>query len=70
MFPSADKLYEDADFLFQQDLTPVQGPKTNTKHFGDCIITELDGPSNLVDLKMRNTQPKTTDDLKTPIKGT
>lgn len=52
--------------LISFSLTPVQ----RTKHVGDCIITELDGPFNLVDLKMRSTQPKNTDDLKTPIKGT
>lgn len=53
--------------LISFSLMPVQRPKTNTKHVGDCIITELDGPFNL---KMRNTQSKNTDDLKTPIKGT
>ncbi len=40
MLPSADKLYEDADFIFQQDLAPAHTAK-GTKSF-DHGVTVLD----------------------------
>ncbi len=44
MLPSADKLYGDADFLFQQDLAPAHSAKTTSKCFADHDITLLDWP--------------------------
>ena len=82
MLPSADELFGDADFLFQQDLAPTHSAKTTTKWFADHDITVFDWPANLPDLnpienlwgivkrKMRNTRPKNTDTLKATIKAT
>ncbi len=47
MLPSADKLYGDADFIFQQDLAPVKGTKSWVNDHG---VTVLDWPANLPDL--------------------
>ncbi len=44
MLPSADRLYGDADFLFQQDLAPAHSAKTTFKWFADHDITVLDWP--------------------------
>ncbi len=44
MLPSADKLYGDADFLFQQDLAPAHSAKTTSKCYADHDITLLDWP--------------------------
>ena len=82
MLPSADKLYGDADFIFQQDLAPAHSAKTTTNWFADHDITVLDWPVNSPDLnpienlwgivkrKMRNTRPNNTDELKAAIKAT
>ncbi len=35
MLPSADKLYEDADFIFQQDLAPAHTAKGTKNWFND-----------------------------------
>uniref|UniRef100_A0A8C1XW06 Tc1-like transposase DDE domain-containing protein n=1 Tax=Cyprinus carpio TaxID=7962 RepID=A0A8C1XW06_CYPCA len=46
MFPSADQLFEDADFIFQQDLAPA-----HTGHWlNDHGVGMLDWPSNSSDL--------------------
>ncbi len=50
MLPPADKLYGDADFLFQQDLAPAHSDKTTSKWFADHDITEFDWPGNMPDL--------------------
>ena len=39
MLPSADKLYGDADFLFQHDLGPARSAKTTANWFADHDIT-------------------------------
>jgi len=44
MLPSADKLYGDADFLFQQDLAPAHTAKSTKTCFNDHGITVLDWP--------------------------
>ncbi len=57
MLPSADKLYVDADFIFQQDLAPAHTAK-GTKSFNDSMamvfndhgVTVLDWPANSPDL--------------------
>ena len=50
MLPSADKLYGDADFLFQQDLAPAHSAKTTGNWFSAHGITVLDWPANWTDL--------------------
>ncbi len=79
MLPTADKLYADADFIFQQDLAPAH---TSKSWFNDHSVTVLDWPANSPDLnpienlwgivkrKMRNTRPNNADDLKAAIRAT
>ncbi len=50
MPPSADKLYEDADFIFQQDLAPAHTAKGTKSWFNDHGVTVLDWPANSPDL--------------------
>ncbi len=77
MLPSADKLYLDADFIFQQDLAPAHTAKDTKSWFNDHGVTVLDWPTNSPDLnqsrpvkrKMRDTRPNNADDLKV-IKAT
>ncbi len=69
MLPSADKLYGDADFIFQQDLAPAHTAKGTKSWFNDHSFTVLDWPANSPDLnpienlwgivkrKMRDTRP-------------
>ncbi len=73
---SADKLYGDADFLFQQDTRTLAPAQTTSKWFADHDITVLDWPANISDLnpiwnlwdifkrKVRNSQSNNTDELK------
>ncbi len=82
MLPSADKLYGDADFIFQQDLAPAHTYKGAKSWFNDHGVTVLDWPANSPDLntienlwgivqrKMRETRPNNADDLKAAIKST
>ncbi len=75
MLPSADKLYGDADFIFQQDLAPAHTAKDTKSWFNDHGVTVLDWPANSPDLnlvkrKMRGTRPNNADDLKVAIKAT
>ncbi len=65
----ADKLYGDADFIFQQDSAPAHTAKGTKSWFNDHGVTVLDWPANSPDLnpienlwvivkrKMRNTDP-------------
>ncbi len=46
MLPSADKLYGDADFIFQQDLAPAHTAKGSKSWFNDHGVTVLDWPAN------------------------
>ncbi len=50
MLPSADKLYGDADFIFQQDLAPAHTAKGIKSWFNDHGVTVLDWPANSPDL--------------------
>ncbi len=80
MLPSADKLYRDADFIFQQDLAHTA--KGTKSWFNDPDVTVLDWPANSPDLnpiqniwgivkrKMRDTRPNNADDLKAAIRVT
>ncbi len=82
MLPSADKLYWDADFIFQQDLAPAHTAKGTKSWFNDHGVTVLDWPANSPDLnpienlwgivkrKMRDTRPNNADDLKATVKET
>ncbi len=82
MLPSADKLYGDADFIFQQDLAPAHTAKGAKSWFNDHGVTVLDWPANSTDLnpienlwdivkrKMRDTRPNNADDLKATVKET
>ncbi len=62
MLPSADKLYGDADFIFQQDLAPAHTAKGTKSWFNDHGVTVLDWPANSPDLN--------ADDLKATVKET
>ncbi len=82
MLPSADKLYWDADLIFQQDLAPAHTAKGTKSWFNDHGVTVLDWPANSPDLnpienlwgivkrKMRDTRPNNADDLKATVKET
>ncbi len=82
MLLSADKLYGDADFIFQQDLAPAHTAKGTKSWFNDHGVTVLDWPENSPHLKpieyirgifkrkMRDTRPNNADDLKVTIKAT
>ncbi len=82
MLPSADKLYGDADFIFQQDLAPAHTAKGTKSWFNDHGVGVLDWPANSPDLnpienlwgivkrKMRDTRPNNADDLKATVKET
>ncbi len=82
MLPSADELYGDADFIFQQDLAPAHTAKATKSWFNDHGVTVLDWPANSPDLnpienlwgivkrKMRDTRPNNADDLKATVKET
>ncbi len=82
ILPSADKLYGDADFIFQQDLAPSHTAKGTKSWFNYHCVTVLDWPANSPDLnprenrwgivkkKMRDTRRNNADDLKAAIKAT
>ncbi len=82
MLPSADKLYGDADFIFQLDMAPTHTAKCTKSWFNDHGVTVLDWLANSPDLnpidnlwgivkrKMRETRPNHADDLKAAIKAT
>ncbi len=50
MLPSADKLFKDADFIFQQDLAPAHTAKGTKSWFNDHGVTVLDWPANSPDI--------------------
>ncbi len=50
MLFSADNLYGDVDFIFQQDLAPAHTAKGTKSWFNDRCITVLDWPAILPDL--------------------
>ncbi len=82
LLPSADKLYGDADLIFQQDFAPTHTAKGTKSWFNDHGVTVLDWPVNSPDLnpieniwgivksKMWDTRPKNADELKAAIKAT
>ncbi len=70
MLPSADQLFKDADFIFQQDLAPAHTTKNTKSWLNDHGVGVLDWLANSPDLnpieniwsivkrKMRNKRPK------------
>ncbi len=79
MVPSADQLFKDADFIFQQDLAPAHTAKSWLNDHG---VGVLDWPANSPDLnpienlwgivkrKIRNKRPKNANELKATVKET
>ena len=47
MLPSADQLYGDADFIYQQDLAPAHTVKGTSTWFKDQGIPVLEWPAKL-----------------------
>ncbi len=80
--PSADQLFKDADFIFQQDLAPVHTAERTKTWLNDHGVCVLDWPANSPDLnpienlwgivkrKRRNKRPKNADELKATVKET
>ncbi len=50
MLPSDDKLYGEADFIFQQDLAPAHTAKGTKSWFNSHGVTVIDWPANSPDL--------------------
>ncbi len=51
MLPSADQLFKNADFIFQQDLAPAHTAKSTKKSWlNDHGVGVLDWPANSLDL--------------------
>ncbi len=50
MLPSADQLFTDADFIFQQDLAPAHTAKSTKSWLNDHGVGVLDWPANSPDL--------------------
>ncbi len=82
MLPSADQLFKDYDFVFQQYLAPAQTAKSTKSWLNDHGVGVLDWPANSPDLnpienlwgivkrKMRNKRPENADELKATVKET
>ncbi len=80
MLPSADQLFKDADFIFQQDLAPAHTAKSIKSWLNDHGVGVLDWPANSPDLnsienlwgivkkKIWNKRPKNADELKAAVK--
>ncbi len=49
MLPSADQLFKDADFIFQQDLAPAHTAKSTKSWLNDHGVGVLDWPANSPD---------------------
>ncbi len=54
MLPSADKLFKDADFIFQQDLAPAHTAKCTKSWLNDHGVGVLDWPANSPDTNPRS----------------
>ncbi len=51
MLPSADQLFKDADFIFQQDLAPAHTAKSTKTWLNDHGVGVLDWPADSPELK-------------------
>ncbi len=56
MLPSADQLFKDADFIFQQDLAPVHTAKSTKSWLNDHGVGVLDWPANSPDLNQEENE--------------
>ncbi len=77
MLASADQLFKDADFMFQQDLAPAHTAKITKSWLNDHGVGVLDWPENSPDLnpidfivKRTIKRPKNADELKATVKET
>ncbi len=82
MFPYTDQLFNDADFIFQQDLAPAHTVKSTKSRLNGHGVGGLDWSANSPDLKlienlwgivkrkMRNKRPKNADELKATLNET
>ncbi len=81
MLSSADQLFKDADFIFQQDLAPAHTARSTKSWLNDHGVGVLDWPENSPDLnienlwsivkrKMRNKRLTNADELKATVKET
>ncbi len=81
MLPSADQLFKDADFIFQQDLAPAHAAKSTKSWLNDHGVGVLDWPANLPDLNPKENllycqeenkkqDTKNADELKGTVKET
>ncbi len=82
MLSSADQIFKDADFIFQQDMTHAHTAERTKTWLKDHGVGVLDWPANSPDLnpidnlwgiinrKMRNKKPKNADELKATVKET
>ncbi len=82
VLPSADQIFKDADFIFQQDLAPAHTAISTKSWLNDHGVGVLDWPANSPDLnsienlwgivkkKMRNKRSKHADELKAAVKET
>ncbi len=52
MLSSADQLFKDADFIFQQDLAPAHTAKSTKSWLNDHGVGVLDWPANSPDLDL------------------
>ncbi len=78
MLPSADQLFKDADFIFQQDLVPAH--KSTKSWLNDHGVGVFDWPANSTDMNRESMgycqeenekqEPKKADDLKATVKET
>ncbi len=50
MLPSADQLFKDADFIFQQDVVPAHTAKSTKSWLNGHGVGVLDWPANSPDL--------------------
>ncbi len=76
---SADQLFKDADFIFQQYLAPAHTAKSTKSWLNDHGVGVLDCSANspdlnpienLLDIVKRNKRPKNADELKATVKET
>ncbi len=58
MLPSADQLFKDADFIFQQDLAPAHTAKSTKSCLNDHGVGVLDWPANSPDLNCQEENEK------------
>ncbi len=75
MLPSADQLFKDADFIFQQDLAPAHTAKSTKSWLNDHGVGVLDWPANSPDLRYcqeedEKQETKNADELTATVKET